>query len=156
MTRLLPATGCLLALLTMRCATLSNGPTQRVHVDSIPSGSTVRLSGCGPLSAESFVTPTTISVARRATQCSLRFSLPGYQERVVRLSRQLSRDVDGRPKITGNWCAGCGTAELALMSWAYVLLLAPSLAVDFATGSMYELSPPRSVVELRPAPPSSR
>jgi hypothetical protein len=141
----------ILASLSARCATISNGPVQRVHVDSNPSGATVETSECGPGSTMSATTPATISVSRRATRCQFLLKKPGFHDRTVSLTRHLSRDIDGRPKILGLWCAECGSAEMILMSSAYVMLLVPSLAVDFATGSMYELAPPRKVVDLRPA-----
>jgi hypothetical protein len=147
-------TALVLALLCARCATMSNGPVQRVHVDSNPSAATVETSECGPGSTESATTPASISVSRRATRCQFVFKKPGYHDRTVNLTRRLSRDVDGRPKVLGLWCAECGSAEMILMSYAYVMLLVPSLAVDFATGSMYELAPPRNVVDLRPTPPA--
>ena len=145
------ASSLVLALLSARCATMSNGPVQRVHLDSNPSGATVETRQCGPGSTMSATTPATISVSRRATRCRFVLKKPGFHDRTVTLTRQLSRDADGHPKILGLWCAECGAAEMILMSSAYVMLLVPSLAVDFATGSMYELAPPRPVVDLRPA-----
>ena len=144
---------CLALVFSARCATVVNGPTQRVRVDSIPSGSSVRLEGCGPGTAKVVTAPATVSISRRSTRCAFHFSLPGYQDKAVRLSRTLARDPDGRPSVIGSWCAGCGSADLAVMTWAYMLILVPSLAVDFATGAMYEQGPPQSVVELRPKPP---
>jgi hypothetical protein len=143
------ATAAVLTLLSARCATMSNGPTQRIHVDSVPSGSIVRTADCGPGSTAAATTPATLHVSRRATQCELRFTKTGYQDRVLRLSRHIARDAAGRPDVFGQWCADCDGTELVLMSWAYAIILVPSLAVDFATGAMYELDPPR-VVDLRP------
>ena len=149
------ASSLVLALLSARCATMSNGPMQRVHVDSNPSGATVETNECGPGSTKSATTPATMAVSRRATRFQFVFNKPGYHDRTVNLKRQLSRDADGRPKVLGLWCAECGSAEMVIMSYAYVMLLVPSLAVDFATGSMYELAPPRNVVHLRPEPGTS-
>ena len=148
MMRILAA--CLAILCTARCATMSNGPSQRVLVDTVPSGASVRVVDCGPGTSAVVTAPATIPVSRRATHCTFQISHPGYHEKVVRLSRSLARDADGRPAIVGSWCAGCSTADLAVMTWAYMLILVPSLAVDFATCAMYQQEPPRTVVELRP------
>lgn len=145
------AAAAVLAILSTRCATLSHGPVQRIHLDSTPSGSTVRTVDCGPGSSMSATTPATITVSRRATRCQLRFVKPGFEERVVRLSRRIARDDAGRPAVFGQWCATCDSVEMVLMSWAYSLILVPSLAVDFATGAMYELDPP-TLVRLPPSP----
>jgi hypothetical protein len=147
------AAASVLALLSARCATMSNGPAQRIHVDSVPSGSTVQTSDCGPGSTATATTPATISVSRRATQCRLYFTKPGFAVHTINMNRRIARDEAGRPAVFGQWCAECDSAEMILMSWAYALILVPSLAVDYATGAMYELDPPRTVVQLRPSPP---
>ena len=138
------------AVLTSACATIANGPTQTLIVESTPSA-TVKFSDCGPINPRPATTPAVVTVARRATHCRISVAAPGYQERVVQLERKLARDPDGRPSIVGGWCPSCDAVQIAAMSWIYFPILIPSLAVDFVTGAMYEVSPPRVVVELRPA-----
>src|ERR1700682_34782 len=94
----------LLALTLGGCATVGNGPMQRVHVESAAEGTTVRLQGCGVLSTKSAVTPATVWVSRRSTQCRLLLSVPGQEEQSYRLTRHVSRHMSGYGDTVDAWC----------------------------------------------------
>lgn len=77
-----------LTLFLVRCATVTRGPMQRIRVASKPTGASVKLRDCGGGSTDSAKTPDTVFVNRRATNCSLTFSLPEYGNRTVPLFRR--------------------------------------------------------------------
>ena len=79
------------ALAMAGCATVGNGPMQRITVDSNPQGARVRLYNCGTMATKSATTPAVVWVSRRSTQCRLRVSLPGQEERVTRAWRRLQQ-----------------------------------------------------------------
>jgi hypothetical protein len=137
-----------LALALAGCATVGNGPLQRVYVESAAPGTTVRLQKCGVLSTKSAVTPATVWVSRRSTQCRLLFSVPGQEDQSFRLTRHVSRVMRDYGEMFSDWCRGdmknCNSSDdLLFMGIASAVFLFPALAVDFATGSMFELSPSR-------------
>jgi hypothetical protein len=142
------ASASFIALALVGCATVGNGPMQRVYVESAAPGTTVRLQGCGVLSTKSAVTPATVWVSRRSTQCRLLFSVPGQEDQSFRLIRHVSRHMSGYGDALDDWCGddakNCNSVnDLLGMGIASAVLLVPALAVDFATGSMFELSPSR-------------
>ena len=142
--------GPLIALAFVGCATVGNGPMQRVYVESAAPGTTVKLHGCGVLSTKTAVTPATVWVSRRSTQCRLLFRVPGQEDQSYRLIRHVSRRMRGYGDVLDDFCPDCNSAtDLVEMSLVYAALLVPSLAVDFATGSMFELSPSRIVHDLQ-------
>ena len=56
----------------------------------------------------------------------------------------------GYGDVLDDFCPDCNSAtDLVGMSLVYAAMLVPSLAVDFATGSMFELSPSRIVHDLQ-------
>lgn len=76
-----------LAFFLAQCSTLTHGPLQRIRVASKPTGASVKLSDCGAGSTDSAKTPDIVFVNRRATHCTLTFSLPEYGHRSVALFR---------------------------------------------------------------------
>ncbi len=143
----------LVGLALLGCATVGNGPMQRVQVESTSEGTTVRLQNCGLLSTKTAVTPAVVWVSRRSTQCRLFFSVPGQEDQSFRLIRHTSRTMDHYDDgmdVIGDLCGpdvkNCNSkSDLENMGFLAALLLVPSLAVDFVTGSMFELSPSRVV-----------
>ena len=137
-----------LALGLAGCATVGNGPMQRVYVESAAPGTTVRMQGCGVLSTKSAVTPATVWVSRRSTQCRVLFTVPGQEDQSYRLIRHVSPVMRDYGEIFSDWCRGdmknCNSGDdLLVLGIASTVFLVPALAVDFATGSMFELSPTR-------------
>ena len=136
------------ALGLVGCATASNGPMQRIRIDSEPQGVSVALKNCGAMATKTVTTPAVAWVSRRSTQCRLVFRKPYYEEAVLRLDRHTSRTMD----------AYGTTTDVILDASRYIsdyvalstVLLIPSLAVDAASGSMFELQPSDVLVRLVP------
>jgi hypothetical protein len=145
-------TASLLAIVMTGCATLGNGPMQRVRIES-EQPAAVHLENCGLLATKSAVTPATVWVSRRSTQCRLIMSMPGEEMQTFRLVRHVSRNMKGYGVTLSvlldddNWQA---TGELLEAELAVAAMMVPGFVLDFATGSMFELSPSRVVAERRP------
>src|SRR5947208_7420641 len=144
----------LIALATAACATVGNGPMQRITVDSNPHGARVRLYNCGTMATKSATTPAVVWVSRRSTQCRLRVSLPGEEERVTRLVRHVSRNMKGYSAVANEICGPDGVACNSLDDFFYLgvvsaAVIVPSVAVDAAPGSMFELTPSQVYVDFK-------
>jgi hypothetical protein len=154
----------LVVLAVSGCATMKNGRYQAVDVTSTPSGAAVTVQ-CGA-SSEGLVTPATVRLSRRAQPCALTFTTAGYQSQTVTLERRVSRafwfnlawspvlslagllgtdDCDEPGLIYG--CTSPGEAAVG----GFVIGLVPAaigMAVDAATGAMYQKVPVRVDVNL--------
>jgi len=75
-----------------RCATMVNTANEKIPVRSNPAGAVVSVD-CGNAPLYGGVTPTTITVPRAATQCSITLAKEGYVPTRVDFHRQLSRAV---------------------------------------------------------------
>ena len=120
--------GCGAILLTLQltsCATIINGTTQRIPVDSNPQGATVcvngNVEGC---------TPTTIEVKRKRDHL-LTLSKEGYQTESFQLQHVLSGAV------AGNLVAG------GFIGWG----------VDACSGGQYRIVPETVYVDMKPCYP---
>jgi hypothetical protein len=135
---------CIIAL--TGCATIANGPMQRVYVDSNPSGAVVRLNHCGKFATKAVTTPAVAWVSRRSTQCELTFAMPERAEQRTKLSRHVSRNIDLYGTTADVMLDGSNT----LGDWAAVgiFVLLPSFLVDAATGSMFELQPNQAYADF--------
>jgi len=147
----------LIALVTAACATVGNGPMQRITVDSNPQGARVRLYNCGAMATKTATTPAVVWVSRRSTQCRLRVSLPGEEERVTRLVRHVSRNMKGYTEVANTLCGpdliDCnGIDDLFYLGAVSAAVIVPSVAVDAATGSMFELTPSQVYVDFQQQP----
>src|SRR5215212_3763420 len=98
----------LAALATTACATVGNGPMQRIEIDSKPAGARVRLYNCGAVATRTATTPATVWVSRRSTQCRVRVSIPGEEEQTTHLMRHVSRNMQGYLEVADLLCAPCG------------------------------------------------
>jgi hypothetical protein len=136
------------ALGLVGCATASNGPMQRIRIDSEPQGVSVALKNCGAMATKTVTTPAVAWVSRRSTQCRLVFRKPYYEEAVLRLDRHTSRSMQGYG-TTADVILDTSTSlsDIAVLG---TVLLVPSLAVDAASGSMFELKPSDVLVRLVP------
>jgi hypothetical protein len=126
------------------CATVTNGPMQRVSVDSEPRGAAVRLENCGAMATKTLVTPGVAWVSRRATQCQLTFLLPNAPEKKMKLARHVSRSMKHygeTVEVTSDLVGGGGFDDLVAAGLIAAALLVPSFAVDAASGSMFEQRP---------------
>src|SRR3954463_3246065 len=73
-----------------RCATMVNETTEKIPVRSTPAGAVVSVD-CGNAPLYGGVTPTTITVLRAATPCSITLAKEGYVQTRIDFQRQLSR-----------------------------------------------------------------
>ena len=110
-----------LATVSTGCGTILHGSNQQVVLQSEPSGAEVYSNGT--LLGR---TPTTATLARNSTH-PLVFRMAGYADQPF----QISRGIDG----------------LALVG--DILLGVVPLVIDFATGSVYKLSPAQAIVVMR-------
>jgi hypothetical protein len=135
----------LLLLMLTGCATATQGPLQRIQIDSDPQGATIRAKQCG-VSIGSMQTPATVLVSRRATRCEITLHRSDYEPVSVLLSRKLSKRVEGDYEMEMEINSGADVALAALMAVG----MAGGFLVDVATGARYELDPSRVFVELVP------
>ena len=129
----------LCAMALSGCTTMTNGPMQRIYVDSKPDGAVVRLEHCGLFASKRVTTPAVAGVSRRSTQCALTFAIPEQPEQRVRLSRRASRNM----ALYGSTADFFVDTTDTFGDWVAVtaLFLVPSFVVDLATGSMFEQDP---------------
>lgn len=127
------------ALLLGACTTVSNGPMQKIAVDSEPRGAAVEVKNCGALATKNATTPAVVMVSRRSTQCRLTFRMPYYETQTIRLTRHSARNMaaygDGADAILD------ATDTFGDAFAVAAVLMLPSLAVDAASGGMFELQP---------------
>jgi hypothetical protein len=149
-TGLLRRVAALLAGLSMGCATISNGPLQRVRVESEPPEAAVRLSNCGPGSSPSSRTPDSVWVNRRATRCQLTFSAPGYADHIVQLQRKVSSRMGEYLELPAELCdANCNTFdEMAIDLILSGVVGVIGLGVDASTGAMFQQTPAHILVNF--------
>ncbi len=136
-------------LLLSACTTVSNGPMQRVYVDSEPQGADVEVRNCGAMATKTIATPGVVWVSRRSTQCQLVVRKSGFTTEHVRLARHVASAMD---RYADGAQAGFDSQE-SFSDGLFVtaLMLIPSFAVDAASGAMFELQPSRVVVTMKPA-----
>ena len=115
------ASAVVLVALFSGCGTILHGSNQTIQLQSEPSGAEV-YSG-GTLLGR---TPTTVTLGRNATH-PLTFRMAGYADQPF----QITRNIDA-VALVGD-----------------LLLGVVPLVVDFATGSMYKLSPGQAIVVMR-------
>jgi len=138
----------LLLLLTTACGTVSHGTMQRIDVTSDPPGAEVRVHDCGTRTV-AFTTPGHFVASRKATRCTLRFTAEGYVPFEMTLARVSSTGaaVDAGAVVTDVLYDPAGALESIAVAGAVV---GTSLAIDWATGGLYELSPSDFEVYLEP------
>jgi len=128
--------------LLVGCATLTNGPTQKVSITSIPSGAVVTANdvslGATPVVAK----------LRRKNEHLVRIEMKGYEPYEVRITRKTGKIFYSN----------------ALLLVAAVIPGLVGFVVDASSGAMYELKPKElnatlvrsaSVTETAPASPTS-
>ena len=128
--------------LTARCATVQQGPLQRIHVDSEPVGAAVKkLPGCGGPRMEPTRTPVTVWVSRRATECRLSVFLTGYEKQIVPLTREVSDAPDGNFNPLNSAQSFSEGVFLGLVGFAGV-------GIDALSGALWEQVPSTLCVTL--------
>jgi len=133
------------------CATVDNGPMQRIEVFSDIEGAEVRAERCGKYSTKIAATPAVVWVSRRSTRCTLEVAAEGYETEVVRLRRfkaGAGSYLAGLSELCGEELKNCNSlTDVVAMSMFATLLFVPSIVVDSAFGSMFEQDP--RTVEVR-------
>lgn len=112
----------ILSQFTLGCATVVNGPDQRVSITSNPTNATVQIDGTG-----SYKTPTQVKLSRKKEHV-LVFTKDGYEQQNVVVMHVISGAVAGNILLGG------------LIGWG----------VDAITGAQYRLVPESVNVELKP------
>ena len=136
-------------VLAAGCTTVSNGPMQRIRIDSEPQGASVALNKCGAMATKTVTTPAVAWVSRRSTQCRLTFRKPYYEDETVRLDRHTSRKMESyNDGVDAILDTSQSFSDVAVLG---TVLLVPSLAVDAASGAMFELKPNIVLVRMTPA-----
>lgn len=148
-----------LGLLTASCASVKHGSVQRIPVQTEPAGARVGIDcGDAPRRAGE-LTPTVITVPRKADTCRLRLTKPGYEPEVVELRRVMSPAVYGNLNAAGagvevlvdSICCDDVTAAVGVFTLiAGTVVGGVGFAVDHATGAMYQHVPTHVAVELTP------
>ena len=116
----------LLAITSVRCATIKHGTTQPILVESDPSGAAVSLK-CDKDSIPNLgSTPTTIQVSRKSKSCAIGVQKDGYVPANVLLHRTISGAYAGNLVLGG----------------------AVGLVADAADGAMYDQEPKAVRVKL--------
>jgi hypothetical protein len=113
----------LLALLVGGCATSVNGPTQRIHIDSLPTGASLTILQTG----QQLTAPVEVELRRDAVY-TIQATLEGYEPAMGYLDRVTSDAVLGNILLGGSIGA----------------------SVDADSGAGYALTPNPLVVPLRP------
>jgi hypothetical protein len=144
----------LLAAASVACATIDHGRTQQIRVDSHPAGASVTLSHCGSAVPRRPITPTTVTVSRRATRCELTLALPsGEDTRIIHLHRHLTRDLHQYLTLPLDLCGdsldGCDSAEAIaadILIWGVVAGV--GITVDASTAALFEELPRTVTVDF--------
>ncbi len=133
----------LMALTAASCATIAHGPNETISVESSPTGAGVQLR-CAQMTRTG-VSPLTLTIPRRAGDCTITVSKEGFKPKSIELERGISKQYwlnfigvgvlplgisDGSPLSIS------GDAGLAL-----ILAGGLGLAIDRIDGSMYQHSP---------------
>jgi len=132
-------------LLMSGCGTMHNGPLQRIRVATEPPGAQVEAVGCGGSdNGRQKLSPATLWVSRRATNCMVTVSLDGYVLETVRLQRKESEASDGNFDAIGAICDAGNCRQPAdtgrsLLAGAVIGLI--GLGVDGLTGAIWQQVP---------------
>ena len=109
------------------CATLVNGTTQKLIVNSNPPGATFEVDG------QSGVTPGTVEVSRREKTHTIHIHKPGYEPAEFRIQRKF-----GTPWLAGDAVGAMGLAAVSTATWPVAWVVFPaSVAVDYGSGGAF-------------------
>jgi hypothetical protein len=113
-----------------RCATMVNDTTEKIPVRSTPAGAVVSVD-CGSAPLYGGVTPTTITVPRAATPCSITLAKEGYVQTRIDFQRQLSSAANANKVVAAP--VGAAAALLGFLVADHITGLNP----DAIAGSIY-------------------
>lgn len=129
-------------MFTQGCATLHHGRHQEISVVSDPAGADVEIR-CGKAQPPA-VTPATVRLPRRAENCSLLLTRPGFQPETVVFDSSPSRWtwLNLAPPIAGGVLGGTRGHAHAFTDFLFGALLGGiGFGIDAITGAMWELTP---------------
>jgi hypothetical protein len=107
-----------LPLLTLiSCATIVSGPLENIVVRSSPAGANATLR-CADGTERTGVTPATLTIPRKAHNCSVRVATDGYAEETVKLQDEWNG------KMWGN-CAFTPLAPIGVAGFTGILFSEP-------------------------------
>lgn len=141
-----------LALSATSCASIIHGPNETITVESSPQGADVRLR-CGTV-MRTGITPTTITIPRRADGCTITVSKSGRKEQSVTLERTFAKPY--WLNFIGIGVLPFGISDASPLSisgdagLALILAGGLGLAVDRIDGAMYRHEPKSISVTLEP------
>jgi hypothetical protein len=116
-----------------RCATVVNETTEKVPVRSTPAGAVVSVN-CGDAPVYGGLTPTTITVSRAATPCSLTIAKEGYLEKRIDFVRERSRAT------SANRVAAAPAGVLGALVGLVVTSAISTISADDAASSGYAIA----------------
>lgn len=145
----------LVALTLTACGTLQNGPVQRIHVASEPAGATVTADSCGVVGEKKQETPAVFFVSRRAKNCTLRVAMDDYFPASIVLRRERSPNAADNLTPLRELCAPdvaeCDDfTDVAVFGALGATFAGLGYGVDYATGGLYQQTPSRINVQLKP------
>jgi hypothetical protein len=113
-----------------RCATMVNETTEKIPVRSTPAGAVVSVD-CGNAPLYGGVTPTTITVPRTASPCSITLAKEGYVATRIDFQRQVSGAASANKVVAAP--VGAAAALLGFLVADHISGLNP----DAIAGSIY-------------------
>jgi hypothetical protein len=147
-------------LLSSGCATLANGRTQRLRVETNPPAARVSVQGTkrqtkgGPLQ---FETPGEVILSRKEKHVVLRIEKDGYEPEEITLNRTLGAWTPfaavpwlGFGVLMGRFGGSAAAGVFAGIPLGF------SVGIDLLTGSAYRLDPSKVSVTLQPKAESSQ
>jgi hypothetical protein len=131
------------------CASIINGTTQTIAVDSTPQGANVELH-CMSGTVTGGRTPTSVSVKRKETSCAVTFSKEGFHPATVRLERELSGWYFGNILVGGVVGFIVDAADGAMFTQSPGEVRATLMAVPSASvAAVAAAQPPKPVADRR-------
>ncbi len=133
----------------LACATIVQGRTQRIAINSVPPGAQIFVGNdlVG-------ITPAEVNFKRRRRVVNLRFEKEGYRPVAATLKRVASGWLVGDAAWSGIQFANQGVVSESQRLTAVAGVAAVTFGIDFATGSAYKLTPGEVRVTLTAAPDS--
>jgi len=138
-------------LFTQGCATLHHGSHQEISVVSDPPGASVEVRCGKPQPAA--MTPATVRLPRRAEECSLILTRPGFRSETVVFESSANRWVwaNFAGPIIGGGIGATRHSDQAFIDFLLGALLGGAgFGIDTMTGAMWELEPARVERKLVP------
>ncbi len=140
-------------LLTVSCASVLNGRSEIISVDSAPQGAEATLS-CGVSRVGSVVTPAKFTIARNAGDCTLTVSKHGFTEQSASIEQGVNpmywaNFVTFPVAVLAAWNNSAGIL-FAGNGVGLGLIGVSGFITDYATGAIHTHRPRKVVVKLQP------